>query len=51
MKAGGSLGMDADDDGWADEMTQRWFDEFETEQGQGQGQGDVPSWEDQRAVD
>jgi hypothetical protein len=41
MKAGGNLGMNADDDGWADDMVERWFEEFETEQ------GDEPSREDQ----
>jgi hypothetical protein len=41
MQAGGKLGMNADDDGWADELAERWFEEFETEQ------GDEPSREDQ----
>ena len=32
--------MNADDDGWADDMAERWFEEFETEP------GDEPSRED-----
>ena len=43
MKAGGNLGMNADDDGWADDMAERWFEEGETEP------GDEPSREDQSA--
>ena len=33
MQAGGNLGMNADDDGWADDMAERWFVEFETDEG------------------
>lgn len=40
MKAGGNVGMNADDDGWADDMVERWFEEFEE-------QSDEPSGEDQ----
>ena len=45
MNAGGNAGMNGDDDGWADDVVERWFEEFETEP------GDEPSREDQRAVD
>jgi len=45
MQAGGNLAMTADDDGWADDLAERWFEEFETEP------GDEPAREDQRAVD
>ena len=44
MSAAGSLGMNVDDDGWADDLAERWFEEFETEQ------GDEPSRDDQSAV-
>ena len=33
MNAGGNLRMNADDDGWADDLAERWFEEGETEQG------------------
>ena len=42
MNAGGTLGMNADEDGWADDMAERWFEEGDAEQ----GQGDDPSRED-----
>jgi hypothetical protein len=41
MKAGGNVGMNADDDGWADDMIERWFEEGDREQ------GDEPSRDDQ----
>jgi hypothetical protein len=41
MNAGGTLSMNADDDGWADDLAERWFEEGELEQ------GDEPSREDQ----
>jgi hypothetical protein len=44
MSAAGSLGMNVEDDGWADDLAERWFEEFETEQ------GDEPSRDDQSAV-
>ena len=40
MKAGGNVGMNADDDGWADDLAERWFEE-------GEEQADEPSREDQ----
>ncbi len=40
MQAGGNLEMNADDDGWADDLIERWFEEFED-------QVDEPSREDQ----
>jgi len=41
MNAGGNLEMNAGDDGWADEMVERWFEEGDREQ------GDEPPREDQ----
>jgi hypothetical protein len=40
MKVGGNVGMNSEEDGWADDMVERWFEEFDE-------QGDEQSREDQ----
>ena len=42
MSTVGNLGMNADDDGWVDEMAERWFAEFEEQAGEPSREDDAP---------